>query len=337
MKNLNSSRVSEILATIKKKKVLVIGDVMLDRYLFGRVERISPEAPVPIFIPEPEKEEHRVGGAGNVAVNICSLGAKSILLGAVGVKMEVKIKECLAKIKGVTPRFFNGHNNSRKTRFVVSPYNQQLLRVDEENILDQPPDQIMSLVKSSIDEMDAVIISDYGKGVITRELLDELLPFLNSKNKLIMVDPTIKHFSDYQNVTSLTPNLNEASAGMGLFAWAAKPDRSSKPTDQKGIEVLGFKILKKLHSQSLLITQGTDGMTLFTPGSAIQIPAISRGVFDVTGAGDTVIAAFTLAHCSGFSLAESAYFASLAAGIVVGKTGAATASPAEILTTLRKK
>lgn len=334
-----------MLANIKKKKVLVIGDVMLDRYLFGRVERISPEAPVPIFIPEPEKEEYRIGGAGNVAVNICGLGAKSILLGAVGIKMEVKIKECLDKIKGVTPRFFDGHNNSRKTRFVASPYKQQLLRVDEEDILDQPPELIISRVKSSIDEVDAVIISDYGKGVITRELLDELLPFLNSKGKIIMVDPTVKHFSNYQHVTSLTPNLNEASAGMGLLAWAAKPDRSSKPASQKGVELLGFKILEKLHSQSLLITQGADGMTLFTPpsgrgladGSAIQIPSISRGVFDVTGAGDTVISAFTLAHCSGFSFAESAYFASLAASIVIGKTGAATASPAEILTALPKE
>ena len=316
---------------------------MLDRYLLGRVERISPEAPVPIFIPEPEKEERRVGGAGNVAVKICSLGAKSILLGAVGIKMEVEIKECLDKIKGVTPRFFDGHNNSRKTRFVASPYNQQLLRVDEEDILDQPPDRIMSRVKSSIDEVDAVIISDYGKGVITRELLDELLPFLNSKGKIITVDPTVKHFSNYQNVTSLTPNLDEASVGMGL---------SSKPTNQEGVELLGFKILEKLHSRSLLITQGADGMTLFTPpsgprlrrgergladGSAIQIPAISRGVFDVTGAGDTVISAFTLAHCSGFSFEESAYFASLAASIVVGKTGAATASPAEILTIPQKE
>ncbi len=317
-----------MLADIKKRKVLVIGDVMLDRYLLGRVERISPEAPVPIFIPEPEKEEHRVGGAGNVAVNICSLGAKSILLGAVGIKMEVKIKKCLDKIKGVTPRFFDGHNNSRKTRFVASPYNQQLLRVDEEDMLDQPPDLIMSRVKISIDEVDAVIISDYGKGVITRELLDELLPFINSKGKIIMVDPTIRNFSNYQHVTSLTPNLDEASSGMGL---------NSKPGNQKGVKLLGFKILEKLHSQSLLITQGADGMTLFTSGSAIQIPAISRGVFDVTGAGDTVISTFTLAHCSGFSFEESAYFASLAAGIVIGKTGAATASPAEILTTLQKE
>ena len=328
MKCLNDSRVSEMLADVKKRKVLVIGDVMLDRYLFGRVERISPEAPVPIFIPETEKEVYRVGGAGNVAVNICSLGAKSILLGAVGIKMEVKIKECLDNIKGVTPRFFDGHNNSRKTRFVASPYNQQLLRVDEEEILDQPPDLIMSRVKSSIDEVDAVIISDYGKGVITRELLDKLLPFLNSKNKIIMVDPTVKHFPDYQHVTSLTPNLDEASVGMGL---------SSKPVNQKGVRLLGFKILEKLHGQSLLITQGADGMTLFTPGSAIQIPAISRGVFDVTGAGDTVISAFTLARCSGFSFTESAYFASLAASIVVGKPGAATASPAEILTALQKE
>ena len=144
-----------------------------------------------------------------------------------------------------------------------------------------------------------------------------------------MVDTTVRHFADYQNVTSLTPNLAEAApAGMGL---------RFRPVNQKGVEVLGFKILAKLHSQSLLITQGADGMTLFTPGSAIQITAISRGVFDVTGAGDTVISAFTLANCSGFSFAESAYFASLAAGIVIWKTGAATASPAEILTTLQKE
>jgi rfaE bifunctional protein kinase chain/domain len=328
MKHLNGGKIPEMLAAIKKRKVLVIGDIMLDRYLFGKVERISPEAPVPVFVPEPEKEERRVGGAGNVAVNICSLGAKSILLGAVGKTMEAGIKECLDKIKGVTPRFFDGHNNSRKTRLVASPYNQQLLRIDEEDILDQPVGLIMSRVKSSIDEADAVIISDYGKGVITRELLDKLLPFLNSKGKIIMVDPTVKHFLDYQRVTSLTPNLDEAAAGMGL---------SARPAGQKNVELLGFNILEKLRSQNLLITQGADGMTLFTPGSAIQIPAISRGVFDVTGAGDTVIAAFTLARCSGFSFAESASFASLAAGIVIGKTGAATASPAEILTVLGKK
>ncbi|MFA7328517.1 MAG: PfkB family carbohydrate kinase [Candidatus Ratteibacteria bacterium] len=301
MKHANDNRVPKILADIKKRKILVIGDVMLDRYLFGRVERISPEAPVPVFVPE--REETRPGGAGNVAQNIKSLGAKSILIG------ERKSKVI------------------RKTRFIASPYNQQLLRVDEEDIQDQPPALIMSRVKVSIAEADAVIISDYGKGVITRELLDELLPFLNSKNKIIMVDPAVKHFSGYQRVTSLTPNLDEASAGIGL---------SSKPTGRKEVELLGFEILKKLRSRSLLITQGADGMTLFTPGSAIQIPAASRGVFDVTGAGDTVISAFTLAYCGGFSLAESAYFASLAAGIVVGKTGAATASPAEILSALPK-
>ncbi len=285
----------EILSAVKGKKVLVIGDVIQDRYIFGRVDRLSPEAPVPVFVPE--KEEFRPGGAGNVEANIISLGGKCLMLSP------------------------NYHHKSVKTRYIAKPYNQQLLRVDEDKPAYCSPNFIMKFAQDLIDESDAVIIADYNKGVITPELLLELLPYLKDKGKPVMVDPAVKHFGLYQGVTCLTPNLAEASAGMGV----------DKPSNRDEVVRLGFKILDKLKVESLLITQGADGMTLFMDDFSTVIPAMARAVFDVSGAGDTVIAALTLARCAGFTFNDSAKFASACAGIVVGKVGTSTVKPEEIL------
>lgn len=305
MKNLTKDKVYDMLEVIKQKKIMVIGDVIRDEYVYGRVDRLSPEAPVPIFIPESKEEKQ--GGAGNVEMNILALGARCLM---------------------VSPNY---HQKSVKIRYVAKPYNQQLFRVDYDNLIEIPTDLTMGFVKDLVDSVHAVIIADYNKGTITPDLLAELLPFLKNKKKMVMVDPSVKHFHYYNGVTCLTPNLLEAIYGMGEHSTPIQ-------YNHRDIEMLGGRIMRKLQCNSLLITQGSEGMTLFTcDNTVVSIPTVNQNVFDVTGAGDTVISAFTLAYSCGFTLKESAQFASLAAGIVVGKVGTATASPDELLNAISKE
>ena len=331
-KYLSRKRLKEILAAAKKKKVLVLGDIMLDRYLFGRVERISPEAPVPVFLRE-DRTEFRAGAAANVAVNIVSLGAKAAVMGCFGDERHgLKLKEIL-EAKGIfayrvcrrSCRF-----TTTKTRLIAR--NQQLLRIDEEKgfrITGSEFLEITSIIKRELPNFDAVIVSDYGKGMVERRVLNFLLPLVRGQGKIITVDPKVEHFLAYKNVTSLTPNLDEAATGLNSLR---------KPATQKEVEELGLNIIRRLESDSLLITQGPDGMTLFARAagrvSPVHIPTAAREVFDVSGAGDTVIASFTLALSAGASTKEAAAFANLAAGVVVGKMGAAAVSASEILEAL---
>ncbi len=333
---LSLKRLNEILAIVKEKKVLVFGDIILDRYLFGRVERISPEAPVPVFL-KGEREEFRPGGATNVAANIASLGAKAAVMGCFSEEdlFGKKLKEILEKREISIYRVCEKscRFTTVKTRLIAR--NQQILRIDEERDFKITPSEfleMLSLFEKNLPKFDAVIISDYGKGLIKKRTLYSLLPFLRRQGKVVTVDPKIENFFAYQNVTSLTPNLEEAAAGMKV---------TFLPKTQKEVEKLGVRIIKKLNSDSLLITQGADGMTLFTTNlsrkvSVVHIPTAAREVFDVSGAGDTVIAAFTLAIVSGASFVEAAVIANIAAGIVVGKMGVATVSPSEIKEALRR-
>jgi len=323
--------VGEILKSIQGKKILVVGDLMLDRYLFGKVERISPEAPVPIFLAG--REEVRAGGAGNVANNIKGLGGRSTVISFLGKDTESSRLKRLLEKQGVELLTIEIPSlpTSAKTR--VMARNQQLLRIDQEDtrqaFSNGVTQRFVALIKEALPKFDALIISDYGKGVINQRVLNKILPCLptlmvgdpRKSNKIVTVDPKVENFLEYRGVDSLTPNLDEASAGM----------RVERPKSQKAVEVLGFQIIRRLKAKSLLITQGAEGMTLFEAGSAVHIPTAAQEVFDVTGAGDTVIAAFTLALTAGFSLLDSAEFANLAAGIVVSKLGAASVTPQEIL------
>ena len=321
-------RLKEILKRFKKQQILVIGDLILDRFIWGKVSRISPEAPVPIV--QMERENFSPGGAGNVAANITSLGAKVKLIGVIGNDAEGKILREILKnrqIKGVLLTD-SSHPTIAKTRIIAT--NQQLLRLDreDENSLSQPyAKKIEKYVRENIKNSSAILISDYGKGTITTSLLFALGKLAKKYKKIIAVDPKIEHFSLYKDVSLLTPNCQEAASGM----------KESEPKTQRDVLSLGKKIRKKLQPQYLLITQGAEGMTIFEKEKTSHIPAKTREVFDVTGAGDTVIGVATLALSAGATILEAATIASFAAGVVVGKIGTATVSQKELIESFAKR
>lgn len=301
------------LAEFKKKKILVIGDIMLDEYLWGSVDRISPEAPVPVVLVN--RETRVPGGATNVVNNLLGLGAKVFICGVIGHDMQGKYLINFFKKKNVDVSgiFISDLKpTSLKTRIIA--HNQQVVRVDKED--SEPIDnkcvkKILQYVKKNITAIDGIIISDYGKGVILPELIENIIRIANKHNKIITVDPKIEHFFQYKNVTLITPNHHEAEKAMNI-----------RIKNQLDIERIGRLIIKKLHLKSLFITQSKDGMTVFQKGCRPQnIPTHAVKVYDVTGAGDTVISTATMSLVSGFDYKQAAGLSNYAAGIVVGEVG----------------
>ncbi len=316
-------RLTQFISRFNKQKILVLGDLMVDRFVWGKVSRISPEAPVPVV--EVTRENNAFGGAGNVANNITSLGASAFLLGVVGSDMEAEqLKDGLrAKnidVEGIITD--NARPTTIKTRIIAQ--HQQVVRVDKEvkgSFSEGIQSAICARLEDAASTADAIIISDYGKGVIDGPLLKRAIALAHRYRIPITVDPKIEHFMDYKKVTCITPNLMEAIGGM----------RYRDVSDDKDIYELGRKILKKLSSDSVLITRGEKGMTLFEPGNKIKhIPTRAKEVFDVTGAGDTVISVLTLSLAAGSKLGEAAELSNFAAGIVVAKLGTATATQDEL-------
>ena len=299
-----------ILGKFPKVKVLIVGDLILDRFIRGESKRISPEAPVPVV--EVRDETYNLGGAGNVANNIISLGGSVSIAGRVGndYAAEILLKELKKKNINIDGLFAdNTIKTSIKTRVIAG--HQQVVRFDKETVCELSPltsAKIMRFINKKISSADAVLISDYGKGVVTQKVISEIMRL--SK----------KYFARYEFVDCLTPNIYEAMDGMGV----------PKLKNENDFKSLGKKILKKLKCRSVLITQGENGMTLFEKGKITHIPTTAKEVFDVTGAGDTVIAVLTLALSCGASLLEASKIANYAAGIVVGKLGAATVSKKEL-------
>lgn len=306
------------LSDFKKQRVLVVGDIILDRFIFGDVSRISQEAPVPVL--KASSEIFKAGGAANVAVNLAALGVKTVLSGATGKDFYGDFTISHLKKQGIitSPLVkLADYNTTLKTRIIARK--QQVVRVDREEEMKDSSAAIIKKLKAELPKADAVIIADYGKGVITKKLLDYLIPAALKLKKIITVDPQTGHFMSYKNVTSLTPNHLEASAAAGM---SAESDADVKKT--------GLAIMRKLKPKSLLITRGAGGMAIFEKGKTHFIKTEAREVFDVTGAGDTVIAVFTAALSAGLSTIESAKLANKAAGIVVGKFGTATVSREEL-------
>jgi D-beta-D-heptose 7-phosphate kinase/D-beta-D-heptose 1-phosphate adenosyltransferase len=313
----------DFIPRFKDRKILVLGDMMVDKFVWGKVSRISPEAPVPVVLIE--KETYAFGGAGNVANNLTSLGAQVYIAGVIGndvdggrMKEEMSIKNM--NVDGVIVD--DTRPTSIKTRIIAS--HQQVVRVDKElksELTDSMTDRLMNFLEKVVPKMDAMIISDYGKGVINKSVLKQAIS-LAIKNRIhVNVDPKIEHFLSYKKVSCITPNQLEAVQGM----------RWHDVSDDKGVIELGKKILKKLNSKTVLITRGEKGMTLFEDNSRItHIPTRAKEVYDVTGAGDTVIATFTLALSCGANYREAAEISNFAAGIVVGKIGTATTNPKEL-------
>ncbi len=309
----------------KNKKILVIGDVMLDEYIFGKVNRISPEAPVPVV--EATKTAVRAGGAANVALNLKTLGAKPSILGVIGKDLKGKILKEIFENKKINTKLLiedESRPTTVKTRIMAS--SQQLLRVDWEskNYLNRKT--LLSIarkLKEDYKNFDAILISDYGKGVITKELF-KITGLLKQNGMIVTVDPKERNFGFYKDITSMTPNIKETYQATGVF-----------PETDELTEKAGKTLIDKFNLDFALITRSEKGMSLITEKESFHIRSKTRQVYDVTGAGDTVISVFTLALSCGASPVEAAKLANISGSIVVGKLGTATVEIDEIKTALK--
>ncbi len=308
--------------------VLIVGDLMVDRYIWGNVNRISPEAPVPVV--EVSRENRLLGGAANVANNILSLGGKPYIIGVVGDDERGSVLIDMLENKGINTDGIitvTGRPTTVKTR--IYAHDQQVVRFDREvrtDISSATLSLILGHVKKRLKDIKAIIISDYCKGMISKKLVKKIIE-IAGKSTFVSIDPKTGHFDYYNGAGLITPNTREASFGSGISI-----------SDKKSLLEAGDKLLKKHKFKSVLITRGGDGMSLFERnGKITHIPACAKEVYDVTGAGDTVIAAFTLCYASGAKAIKAAEFANYAAGIVVGEVGTAVVSPAEIKTNFKGK
>ncbi len=311
---------NKVLKEFGKQRILVIGDLILDRYIWGKVDRISPEAPVPIV--EVTKEDFLLGGASNVANNIRALGGSATIVGVIGNDRAGDVLTNLLDKQGIRCQGVVrcSRNTIVKTRIIA--HNQQVVRFDREDkerLDGKISKEILEYIRGVLPDHNAVIISDYKKGVVSSELIGEILKNAKPSHIFVSVDPKVSHFRFYKGVSLITPNLVEASLASGI-----------EIKDEKSLISAGKTLLKKLSCDAVLITRGEQGMSLFEKEKVTHIPTVTKDVYDVTGAGDTVIAAFTLAHASGANLRDAAVIANHAAGIVVGKVGTAVATPDQL-------
>lgn len=323
-------RVKELLAGCASARMVVVGDVMLDQFIWGQVARISPEAPVPVV--DFERESSMPGGAANVARNLTALGARASLCGAVGedsAAVEVRRLLAAAGIGCAGLVAAAGRHTSVKTRIIA--HQQQIVRVDRETRGPVEPAmtrRFLAAIDRGLARTDAVVVGDYAKGVVTQELLDGLKRRCRERGVWLSVDPKPSHRLDLTGCSLITPNRKEA------FELAGMEDgtRGADPREDGALRRAAETLLGELRPALLLITLGDQGMLLCQRGQEpFHIPTMAQEVYDVSGAGDTVIASFTLAIAAGASPVEAAVFSNHAAGVVVGKVGTATVSPAELL------
>lgn len=312
-----------ILEKFKGKKIAVIGDVMLDTYLYGTVTRLSPEAPVPVFDLKESLTAYRLGGAANVAANVAALGAEVSLVGLIGNDTQGTVIKKLAAQRNIiidTLVLDSCSKTTEKARILPLDYNQQLLRIDRGNNYFQTTDHtvtrlIINKAAEAIEKSDAVIFQDYDKGVLSKKVIMELLDVAHTRNKFIAVDPKLENFFTYRHVDLFKPNFKEASVVVGVT----------------NMDTIGNMLLNHLPCKYAVITQGSAGMMVFQKEKGpTHVPAIMQQVFDVTGAGDTVIAVLTLAMLAGANILEAAKLATVAASIVIQRQGASTTSITEM-------
>jgi len=319
---LTRKRADQLISGFTGKSVLVLGDLMLDQFIWGKVRRISPEAPVPVV--EVAKETYHLGGAGNVAANIKALGGTPIPVGLVGEDFAAGQLKSLLSTSGIEASGLLAapeRPTTVKTRIVA--HSQQIVRADRESKAALTAENNASLAAAFLKWLPsagAVVVSDYDKGVVNRALLSEVLPAAKRAGIPVLLDPKVHHADYYKPITLITPNHREAELLTGMTIES-----------QEQLEQAGRKLLEKFDCPYALITRGEEGMSLFFPGGSHHLPTFAREVFDVTGAGDTVIATLALAQAGGASMEESATLANHAAGLAVGKVGTATVNPAELL------
>lgn len=326
-------RARKILDAALKTRVLVIGDIMLDQFIWGSVARISPEAPVPVV--DFEQESFMPGGAANVARNLTALDVPTELMGLVGAdtagsQLRDLLKICRIGCRGVLED--SSRLTGLKTRIVA--HKQQVVRIDRETRIGVDKRVINRLLRSvrQADNVGAIVVGDYAKGMVTQDLLDDLRLYCRERGIWLSMDPKPAHRLDLSGLSLITPNRKEA------FELAQLPDdsRHENPLADHALLRAGEKLLDQLRPALLLITLGEQGLLLFQAGQRpVHIPTVAKEVFDVSGAGDTVIATFTLAITGGASPLEAAVLANYAAGVVVGKIGTATVSREELLASLQ--
>ena len=317
MNKILKSRFDEIFSTAKGKKIAVVGDVMLDRYFWGNVSRISPEAPVPVV--DLEREDFHLGGAANAAANLVSLGLKPLLCGVLGSdSMGEKFIEIADDINIDTSGIYIDKKRSTTVKTRIFGNNQQLLRLDSENknsISDEGEKFILSFLEKNND-ISALIFEDYNKGVLNSKLIEKIISHCKKRNISVLVDPKSDNFFEYKNVAMFKPNRREAEDALGF----------ALDTEQK-IKNAGQELLEKLACENVLLTLGAKGMMLFEKnGNIHKIETKARQVADVSGAGDTAIATFAAVISGGGSQAEAMEISNSASGIVCEKPGIVSAS-----------
>lgn len=315
-------RIEAALSSFAGQRIVVLGDVMLDRYLWGAVRRISPEAPVPIV--EVNRETVRLGGAANVADNVLALGGVPVLVGVTGADATAAALRAALAARGLAADHLvadDSRRTTQKTRIIA--HHQQVVRADQEDIQPIPPPVAAALereISAALPGAGALVISDYGKGVIERDLLLAVLDRAAAARVPVCVDPKESHFDAYRAVSVITPNLVEAGNAYGR-----------RIADEKGLEEVGFGLLKRLGCGAVLITRSEQGMSLFEPPAEhTHFPTVAQEVYDVTGAGDTVVATFALALAAGADRKVASLIANHAAGLVIREIGTATTTVAAL-------
>lgn len=313
MNLIEPGRIEAIFEEMRGVRVAVVGDLMLDRYVLGKVERISPEAPVPIV--SLEDETANLGGAANVAANAGALGAEVQLFGVVGDDAQgERLRELVIKRGYSDDGIVTDSHRLTSVKTRVISQNQHIIRIDRESVNDLDDTTAFKLLGrfgTDLNRFDAVILQDYNKGVLTSRVIKQVVEASRANNVLVGVDPKLKNFWEYTGVTLFKPNLRELESALGL------PLCEEKELREKGLEVT-----ERLNAKSLLITRGSKGMLLFSEGEVTSIPTQARRVHDVSGAGDTVIATIMIAQAAGATMLEAATLANHAASVVIAEVGA---------------
>jgi len=318
---LSRDRLLHLIGRMKSSRVVVIGDIMIDRYLYGDTERLSPEAPVPVVAVR--ERSAKLGGAANVAANVASMGASCLLVGTVGDDSDgaaIRQELVVGRLDGRHVVTVAGRPTTSKTRIIARA--QQIVRIDDEvdALLDGPDlDRLIRSAQDALADADALLLEDYNKGALAPPLIAEVMALARRRGIPVVVDPKYRQFFAYAGATVFKPNRRELESALG--AAVDLQNRNTLP-----------EVLARLKVDNLLVTLGADGMLLVTKdGGSLRIPSIAREVFDVSGAGDTVTAWLGTALAAGASLAEAAQLANYAAGVEVAKPGVATVSPEEVL------
>lgn len=322
MKLTTPSRLLDVMNAFAGKRIAVVGDLMVDRYYWGAVRRVSPEAPVPVV--EVDSESVRLGGAANVANNIIALGGKPVVIGLVG---DDHVGEVLREL--VHEAGFDGSGlvtdasrpTTVKTRVIAQ--GQHVVRIDYESkapCSDLLRQQLIAAIRAEMPALDGIIIEDYNKGVVSRELIAEVVALARRHNRIITVDPKFDNFLEYRNVTVFKPNRREAEEVLG-----------GRLRSLEDVERAGKELLRVLEAENVLLTRGEDGMSLFeSNGGVFHLPSVATNVQDVSGAGDTVISTLTMALASGAGIREACILANCASGVVVGSVGIVPIRPPEL-------